>query len=259
MIPFGESLRLADSRFSENFLHEKMPPSLPILDFPMRHHPLKRDGFTLVELLTVMAVISLIAVLSLPAVNTILRGSLLTQGAQMINDQLGLARQTALSKNRSVEVRFYQFGDPEAPGEIPATPSSGKYRAMQLFEMQDSGAAVAMGKALRLPQSIILDSSTGGGPGATLSSLLDIGTTPSLKKVWSALDLQVSVPRVNGTNYNCCAFRFLPDGSTNLSPFSPPGPWFLTLRSLTDVKSPPANFFTIQIDATNGHIKTFRP
>lgn len=214
---------------------------------------LTTDAFTLVELLTVLGIIVIVAAFAMPAMNTVLKGSQLTQGAQMVSDQLSLARQTALSTNRSVEVRYYQYGDPQTPGEQAGNPASGKYRALQLFQVQDTGAVTPLGKLQSLPPSIIMDS------GTTLSTLLG----PSQAKTpvsWTATDPQTSLPRV-GTNYNCCYVRFLPNGSTNLPP-NTGNPWFLTLHDMTygdHLSSPPPNFFTIQLDPTNGHIKTFRP
>jgi len=200
-------------------------------------------AFTLVELLVVLSIVGIIVAFTVPAMNSVMGGSQITQAGQMVGDQLALARQTALSKNHTVEVRFYRFGDPDMPGEKATDPSTGRYRTFQPFEIFDTGAAVALAKIQRIPSSIIIDS------GTTLSSLLNTGTTSNP---------QVSLPRV-GTNYNYFSFRFLPDGSTNLSPTSQ---WFLTVHNGNDgdaLTAPPKNFYTIQIDATNGHIKSYRP
>jgi uncharacterized protein (TIGR02596 family) len=172
----------------------------------------------------------------------------------MLVDQLSVARQTALSMNNSVEVRFYQFGDPGIPGEQVNSPSTGRYRAMQTFVIQDSGTAVALGKVQLLPNTIMIDS------GATLSSIIGSSqASPAIPTATKGSMLNVPIPRV-GTNYNSVAFQFLPGGSTNLTP--PISTWFLTLHKLNDadgLNTPPSNFYTVQIDASNGHIKTYRP
>ncbi len=199
--------------------------------------------------MVVLAVIAVLAALTAPAISSVLRGTQLTNGSQMLSDQINLARQTALSSNHNVEVRFYQFADSNVSGEQASSPATGKYRAMQAFEMLDSGAALPLGKAQRMPASIIIDS------GAQLSTLL----SNSQQKAWTAFDPQVSLPAI-GTSYNCRAFQFLPDGSTNLSP--PASHWFLTLHSMNNgdaLTSAPANFFSILVDASNGHIQAFRP
>lgn len=217
-------------------------------------------GFSLVELLVVIAIIAMIAAFAAPATNAILRGSQLTQAAQMLSDQLGLARQMALSKNHIVEVRFYQLGDEGIPGEKASDPNTGRYRAFQSFEIQESGTPVAVSKMQRVPSSIIIDSGSADA-GKTLSSIIGLAqnasSVPTLK---TGAALNVSIPRA-GIAYNSVSFRFLPDGSTNLSSLANQQ-WFLTLHSLNDgdrLNGSPANFFTIQIDAINGHIRTFRP
>lgn len=207
-------------------------------------------AFTLIELLIVMSILLVVAGFLAPSVSTILKGSNLTQGSQMISDQLGLARQTALAKNHVVEVRFYQYGDPEAAGESAATPNSGKFRALQNFEKLDTGTVVALGNVKKLPTSIIFDK------GATLSSI--IGSAAAAPGIPSLVTTQTnSIPRV-GTQYNSVSFQFRPDGSTNL----PTGNWFLTAHDTNSgdaLATPPPNFFTLQIEAANGHIRQFRP
>lgn len=216
--------------------------------------PSRNGAFTLLEILVVLSIIVLVAGLTTPAVTTILRGSSLTQGGQLVTDQLGLARQTALSRNRSVEVRFYQYGDPETPGEQENNPSSGKFRALQLFEIQESGTdAKPLGKVRTIPPSVIMDG------GTALSSILGAAQSSSSPSAATGSDLNSPIPRVD-KQYNAVTFRFLPDGSTNLSPQT--GSWFLTLHALKEgdrLSAPKADFFTIQIDAINGHFKTFRP
>ena len=208
-----------------------------------------RSAFSLVELLVVMAIIGLLATFLAPAVSPILRGSRLTQAGDQVVAVLSLARQTALTTSHSVEVRFYQYGDPEVPGESASSPTTGKYRAIQAFEYKDDGTATPVGKMAKLPLSIIIDA------GATLSTLLK----STQAKTWTAADKQPTLPIV-GASYNCCAFRFLADGSTNLSTTGTL--WFLTLHNLIDgdiMPSPPSNYTTIKIDPMNGSLKTYRP
>src|SRR5438128_1445985 len=92
---------------------------------------LLQKAFTLIELLVVVGIMVVIMAFALPAVNSVLRGSQITQTGQMVCDQLALARQAALSKNHPIEVRFYQFGEPEIPGEKANDASTGRYRALQ--------------------------------------------------------------------------------------------------------------------------------
>ena len=204
-------------------------------------------GFSLIELLVVIAIIAMLTALLAPAVSTTMRGSQLIRGGDKALAVLSLARQTALAKNQSVEVRFYQYGDPEVPGESANSPASGKFRAIQAFKIDDSNNATPVGKIETLPTSIIMDS----GSTSTLlgSSQKTTLTTPP------------AIPRA-GTSYNCCAFRFLADGSANLIPKTSTTHWTVTFHNIVDGdgrSSPPANFITIQIDPANGSLKTWQP
>ena len=210
----------------------------------------RHAAFSLIELVVVIAIIAIIATFTVPAATTILRGSALTQASQTLTDQISYARQRALSRNLAVEVRFYQYADPEAPGEKVSDPMTGQYRAMQLFEVVESGVAVPLDKSQRLPISVVIE------PNATFSTLISAASQiPAKKPVASDPEL----PRGVAKNYNYVSFRFQQDGSTNLAPATQ---WFVTIRNLTDKvtgSTPPPNFFTLQIDPVSGAVKGFRP
>ena len=206
-----------------------------------------RRAFSLLEMLVVIAILAFLSALLLPAISSVMRGNQLTRGADKLVAVMSLARQKALAKNHPVEARFYQYADPEVPGETSL--ASGKYRAVQAFEIDDTGRATPIGKVEVMPTSVILDS------GATLSTLVGLLTN---SKTWTTNDPQVSIPRA-GTNYNCRAFRFSPEGSASLSKT---GLWFVTLHSILEgdsMATPPANYISVQIDPANGSLKTWQP
>ncbi len=230
-----------------------------------------RGGFSLVELLVVCAIIALIVGFTVPAATTIIRGSQLTQASQLLTDQLSFARTQALSKNRSVEVRFYKFADPEAPGEDKTKPDTGRYRAFQAFEVLESGGTVPLNKVQRLPSSVVMNE---GLVSSLISDKTKAGTSGS-----SATVPNTTAPEIPGVerNYVYVSFRYLPNGSTDLplidtttstTASAPNKSWFVTLTGLDvpqklDAATAPngskINFFTLQVDPVSGSTKPFRP
>jgi uncharacterized protein (TIGR02596 family) len=216
-----------------------------------------RRAFSLIELIVVIAIIVLIAGFTVPAATTILRGSALSQASNTIVGQISLARQQALTKNRAVEVRFYRFADPETPGEDVSNPSSGKFRALQLFEVLENGVAVPLDKPQMLPNNVVFAYAEEEGG---LSSIIDKAKAGTPKRPGTDDRAAPRLPRGIDYKYEFVSFRFLQDGSTDLTPTDT---WYVTLIGLTDKlpapNRPPANFFTVQVDPVSGSTRTFRP
>lgn len=201
---------------------------------------LKKNGFSLTEILVCVAIIACMAVVAAPMTTTLLNGNKLNQSVQIIDENLSVARQAAISRNRPVEIRFYSYSDPS----IPASASA--YRAIQVLEVTQSDQLTPLSKVRILPQSIVIDSNI------SISSMLD----PA--KVTTA-NGDISLPRI-GLAYKYASFRFNADGSTDLLPTV--GPWTLTVHEEhkgagTDVLA--GNFATLEIDPLSGTIKYFRP
>lgn len=216
----------------------------------------RKRAFSLIELVIVISVIVIIAAFTIPALNTVLKGSQLSQGAGLLVGQLNIARQQALSRNRQIEVRFYRYADVEMPGESLSDPSTGKFRALQLFQITPQGVALPIEKMQTLPSSVIFSQTTGQG----LSTLLDQPTAFTPKK---PLVNDSAAPRLGrgvDHNYDYISFRFMPDGSTDRKPTSN---WHVTViginDKLTSPSQPPPNFFTVQIDPVSGVTKIYRP
>ncbi|MGB8167802.1 MAG: Verru_Chthon cassette protein D [Chthoniobacteraceae bacterium] len=219
-------------------------------------HPQRARAFSLIELIIVISVIVIIAAFTIPAMNTVLKGSQLSQGANTLVGQLNIARQQALSRNRQVEVRFYRYADPEVPGEDVSKPETGKFRALQLFQVTPQGVALPLDKVLTLPNSVIFSYSETEG----LSSLLDKPTAQTPKKPGIADNAAPRLPRGVDYNYDYVSLKFMQDGSTDKSPT---GRWFITVIGINDrlesPTKPPPNFFTVQVDPVSGVTKIYRP
>jgi uncharacterized protein (TIGR02596 family) len=228
-------------------------------------------GFTLIELLAVMAIIAVVIAFAVPTVNQTLKGSQLTQGGQVLTDQLGYARQLALSRNRTMEFRIYRFGDPETPGEVIDDPKKGRWRGFQIFEVMDNGAVVpASGTTFqRMPRMAVLESEK-------YSTLLSEDYRPTLRDGTAdptAPELPIEINgRSVGKNYQYTSFRFLPDGTTNLparavkkgstaTGVDDGDSWYVTVMNMNDLGKnlEEINYSTVQIDPFTGSIKTFRP
>ncbi len=212
-----------------------------------------KSAFSLIELLVVIAIIGIISAFAVPAVGNLLKGSSLTQAANILTDQTASARQYALTRNRSVEVRFYKFALPEIPGESVNDSTTWRFRAVQFFEIADGGIPNPTGKLARFPQTVVMS------PDPTLSSVLSMVANPP-----NAND--PDLPGTVARNYTYVSFRFQPDGTTSLSPTggSASGKWFITAHLETDTAratggKPPPNFFTWMIDPVSGSTKVLRP
>jgi len=202
-----------------------------------------RWGFSLVELLVVIAIVALLASFIVPAMSSVLQGNQLSKAASQVQQNLVTARQTAQTRNRRVEVRFYSFISPDVPG------GSNAFQAMQSFLIEEDGSYTPLSKVAKLPGTMLINESS------TLSPL--IADRPN--KTWTpGTDPQIPVPGV-GTSYTAKGIEFRPDGGTLLASSSQ---WFLTIHAARLGKStttPPPNFITIQIDPLAGSLRTYQP
>ncbi|PTX96161.1 hypothetical protein DB345_10205 [Spartobacteria bacterium LR76] len=197
-------------------------------------------AFSLVELLTVMAIVALLAALTLPGMIGTLRASKLGSESLAVSDLLGYARQMAISRNLPVEVRFFQLPDfNESPSASPKV-----WRAVQAYVI-DGASANPLTRPRYLSSPVIFSSDT------TQSGMLTMTS-------------QTSPVRVGGYgNPPFVALRFKPDGSAIPASGNDPlsrNNSFLTLVMEGDRSvAQGANFATLQIDPLTGRVQIFRP
>ncbi len=203
---------------------------------------MKQVAFTLVEMLIVIAVIFIVATITLPQLGDIPRAARISQGAEIVVGALSNARMSAVSRNRTVEVRLLSYSDPKSPF------SSVQIRAIQLFEDLE-GTLVPLSKPRALPTGIIISADSDY---TTLNSLPV--NTPTAQ--------DPTLPGV-AKNYTYRSFRARPDGSFNLDRLLPAS----TTPQITvvDENRPPSglpaigNFATITIEPLTGFTRAYRP
>jgi uncharacterized protein (TIGR02596 family) len=213
-------------------------------------------AFTLLEMLVVIAIIAILAAVVVPAVAPVLRSSQMNTAGAMLVDELNFARQTALTMNRDVEVRFYQLVS-------TLDPKDKKYRAVQCLAATDrSTVKTALGNLKYLPEPVII-SDEKDKSGNIVSTLLD-HTNTSLSGLTRGQETISGV--ADPVSY--VSFLFRATGGTNLAPVtatagSTTGNWYLTLylgnASRNATTGIPDNYFTVQIDPVTGRTRVYRP
>lgn len=195
----------------------------------------RKTAFTLIELLTVVVLMMVFMALAVPAVNSMLSGLNITRAGQQFADQIISGRQSALTRNRDVEVRFIEYGSGGSTG----------FRGMQIWMVDEAGSVrTPISRMVTLPDGVIINSNTSYSPlvfgqGSTISGQTNFGAR--------------GMCQYKG-------FRFRANGQTDISTGNGTNSLnFITLQSATDAGSPPKNFFTIQINPFTGKLNVLRP
>ena len=192
-------------------------------------------GFSLVELLLVIAVMTLLLVLAVPAVNSTLDGSNLQRSGFLISDVVQQARQFAAALNTPVEVRVY---------EIPVDGDKRwcAFRILAADPMDSDSSFTALTRLLRLN-------------GAT-------AVVPEHSPILGQAGISgtESLP-AQGGNRAYRGFRIRPDGSLETLPGANAN--YLTIihaRHLANAgQTLPANFITVQINPYTGTPVIYQP
>lgn len=200
------------------------------------------SAFSLVEVLVVIAIMAVLMAVMVPATSSLMGGLNVGRSAGMVTDELNFARQTALSRNRDVEVRIYKLGS-----KVDANDK--QFRAFRSFLIDgvDPAGWKPLSRLKQLPEPIIISDST------AYSTLLDAANVGKdcLTKGNEVL------PGSGGTDY--ISFLFRADGGTSLKPITEN--WYLTLYSAkgNDGSALPKNYFTAQVDPVTGRTRSYRP
>lgn len=210
----------------------------------MKYHFNRRNqgamrGFSLMELLIVMVMIGIAAVLTLPSLLGTLDANRITQSGEIVAGAFSLARQSAISRNREVEVRLITSS---------TSGSINDFCAVQLLARQDDNTWKPITKAKPFPAGIIPWAKTDE------STLMNLTETQA----------QTTDPRVGtaGLNYSYRAFRYYADGSTDLGTLlASQTNYFLTLvpGKQAGKGALPANYLTVSVQPLTGAVTVWRP
>lgn len=215
-----------------------------------------RNAFTLIELLVVLGIIGILAAAIIPAMRGISESYSLTSAADQVASTLSLARQTAITRNRPVEVRIY-----ELPSAI--NPTQRSYRLIGAIIPDPSNPARDewIARLRPLPQGVTFDNGSRNNEFSTIIANAGTAADDVPRRVGGVAS---GVPAVvKGADY--VKFTIRPDGSTDLDPSGTAGsdPWTLSLRVERDTSGgssrPSNNFVTLLLDPVLGRSKVFRP
>lgn len=215
----------------------------------------KIRGFSLIEMLIVLGVVGLLLAFAAPNLFSLINASSLTGEGTLLENQLTLAQQEAVSKSADVEIRFFKLAD-ESAAQVDEA-----YRAYQLYQFNAEGEMIPISSFFRIkPPTAIHE---------TLSTLLQTGLGNRKDEKYgfiSPREGRSKAPTGDGgtmqdTSY--MAFRFRPDGSTDL-PFrsgQARDTWYITLVQGEGAlnSSSPDNYVCLQVNPYNGQISQFRP
>lgn len=222
------------------------------------------EGFTLIEMLTVVGIITLLVALVTPTLVDVIRSTRLNSAGDSLVGRISLAQQSAVSLNCEVEVRFYKYID-----ETSDQPNEELFSAYQVIQTTTNGVDKLISDNYYFESGITLSG---------LSSLSPLLAT-SVSQTETSDGRYLFTPSSSGVlpqNVEYVAFRFYPDGSLRVlsSTESTTGAEeiaraytipvynqsFITLIESRDLQNQqPNNFYCIQIDSYTGKTRVYRP
>jgi uncharacterized protein (TIGR02596 family) len=205
---------------------------------------LKRSAFTLVELITVLAIMSVLMLIAMPSIVGTLQANRLTSAGEGLMYRLSRLQQEVATSNHAGEIRFYRFEMEGVRG----------FHAYQLFAHDAKSGEL---RALENP-IYFKDSNLTVVEGA-LSPLLEPAAHGTAEGVWPKSAVDEPFKSLNAEYFR---ISFLPNGTTSLS--APLRQCYLTLASEEGGSGeqgarPPANYYTIQVDPVTGRARAYRP
>lgn len=227
----------------------------PLSKIPARRLP---RGFTLVEILVVLALIGMLLFLTVPGLKDVFKGSKLTTTADQIANDLSVARQLAIKENVPVEVRFYRFPDANAKNEL-------RYAAYQCYSLRQDLNTPSDYTTERIARPVF-EKMRYIPSGVVLLDSVQWSTVLSDAKVRKDTEIvRGLVPSEKETQAEYRSFIITAEGETSLD-HSGSKQWYLTLVNEQEVQKAqnlesikPNNFICLQIDPYTANTRRYQP
>lgn len=204
---------------------------------PLQSSGMRRAAFTLIEMISVIAIMLTVAALTIPGISSALNGVKITGATQTVADEIQIARATALARNAPVEVWFFR--------------DASIFRAVRSSILNADNTTTWISRTRRLPDGVA------------------IASAEKYSNIIGAQNLATPPDSPAGTQG--VRLRIFPSGKLELvdvlasaQPIGPNQPLFVTVvpsagfdpNSSTDL---PRNFATLQINPINARLTTHRP
>jgi len=227
---------------------------------PLVLRPIKKTAFSLVELLTVMALIVVMIALVAPAVSSLSKSNRLSTAGRLVSNLLTTSRSEAI--NQATRVQFRVVTRWISGGTADATQAYRKCSAWKWDRSLSTPAFVQISKWEILPEGIIFDN--GANPAGTFVN------APTTNFQWGkpflngSLNNTLSGQTSGSATFDCAYVEFQPTGATGF----PVADQFVDLLltegflengQITHTRKDQPNWCQIQVTSLTGRIKVSRP
>jgi len=190
-------------------------------------------GFSIFELLVILALITLIAAWSVPALIPTIQSRSLTAAADQFEQDMGRARQVAMAEDVVVDVEFIRV--------VRNGERDPKFVGYAFWKWLSDGERYPLGKTEWLADGFVF--------GESHSTLLRDGASERETRVFSELEQTGEVVR----------FSIFPNGETSLPSRSDQDNWHVTIYRDSNRQALPDNFVAFRINQTNAHVISYQP
>ncbi len=197
------------------------------------------NGFTLIEMIVVVAIVAMIFAFAAPYTFSAIRAASLSTAGDTLMQKISLAQQRALTENRPIGLDFYFYDKDGVQG----------CHAIQLVTFDP---ITSLGTPLEEPTY------WSEGRALLVEGALSPMFAGTLTAAYTGLAAQEPFKALEATFYR---ILFYPNGSTSLR--VPLRDAYLTLIGVQnyqeDLSDPPPNYYTVQVDPVTGRTRSYRP